>query len=285
MKRRDFIQNAVLAAGATALIGQTPVNSFDEQISGKLDFGFQVWTIREKINNDFAGTLSEMATLGYSQVEMCSPLGYMGAGFAQLHKKSGIELRKMVDDAGLKCVSSHFSFGELKSNLEDRIEWSKQMGISQMILASFGLPGDATRDDYRKACDELNKIGEKTKTAGIQAGFHNHHGEFEKRGETLIYDIIMEALNPECVKMQFQVAVVNIGYLAADFFRKYPGRFISAHLADWSDLNQKQVPVGQGIVDWNDFFMAAKTGGVKNYFVEMDEDTFKPSAEFLLNRK
>jgi hypothetical protein len=36
-------------------------------------------------------------------------------------------------------------------------------------------------------------------------------------------------------------------------------------------------------VDWVDFFEAAKTGGVKNFFVEMDPDTFGPSAEFLLS--
>jgi sugar phosphate isomerase/epimerase len=79
------------------------------------------------------------------------------------------------------------------------------------------------------------------------------------------------------------VAVVDIGYKAADYFRKYPGRFLSAHLADYSTELKKQVPIGQGVVDWKDFFEAAKTGGVQNYFVEMDPETFGPSAKFLLN--
>jgi sugar phosphate isomerase/epimerase len=92
----------------------------------------------------------------------------------------------------------------------------------------------------------------------------------------------MERLDPDLVKMQFQVAVIDIGYKAADYFRKYPGRFISAHLADWSVELKKQVPIGQGVVDWKDLFEAAKIGGVKNYFVEMNPDTFGPSAEFLL---
>ena len=131
--------------------------------------------------------------------------------------------------------------------------------------------------------DVKNAIGEKTKAAGIQMVFHNHHMEFEKRGEELIYEEMMKVLNPDLVKMQFQVAVVNIGYTAADYFRKYPGRFQSAHLADWSKATDKQVPVGQGEVDWNDFFEAAKVGGVQNFFVEMDPDAFKPSAAFLLN--
>ena len=74
------------------------------------------------------------------------------------------------------------------------------------------------------------------------------------------------------------------GFIAADYFRKYPGRFISAHLADYSTEEKKQVPVGQGIVDWEDFFKAAPTGGVRNYFVEMDPATFEESAQFLMER-
>jgi len=62
---------------------------------------------------------------------------------------------------------------------------------------------------------------------------------------------------------------------------KYPGRFISAHLADWSTTDNKQVPVGKGVVDWTEFYSAAKTGGVKNFYVEMDMDKFKESAEFV----
>jgi len=81
--------------------------------------------------------------------------------------------------------------------------------------------------------------------------------------------------------MQFQVAVISIGYKAATYFNKYPGRFISAHLADWSAANKKEAPIGQGIVDWKEFFANLNTGGVKNIFVEMGMETFKESAAYL----
>ena len=100
-------------------------------------------------------------------------------------------------------------------------------------------------------------------------GYHNHHMEFAKIDGTLIYDAIMKELDPEYVKMQFQVAVISIGYKAADYFNKYPGRFISAHLADWSAADNKEAPVGKGVVDWKEFFASVETGGVKNIFVEM----------------
>ncbi len=246
-----------------------------------LSFGFQVWTIRKKLIDDFAGTLKEMKELGYSEVEMCSPLGYSMAGFKPLNEIKGSEMRKIVDDSGLRCSSSHFTPPELRNKLENRIEWAHEMGMKQMILSTFGLPKDATVDDYRKAAAELNGIGEKTKAAGIQMGFHNHHMEFEIIGDELIYDALLEAFDPDLVRMQFQVAVVNIGYHAADYFRKHQGRFISAHLTDYSSEKEATVPVGQGIVNWPDFFEAASATGVENFFVEIDPEMFKESAEFL----
>jgi sugar phosphate isomerase/epimerase len=268
--------------GGAALLSQLPISAFGNVKNAPKSFGFQVWTIREDLVNDFPGTLRKMAALGYKEVEMCSPLGYSNAGFEPLNHLSGSEMRTIVEDAGLKCTSSHFNMGELRDHLDNRIEWAHGLGMKQMIASSFWLPKDASVDDYRRAADELNAIGEKTKKAGIQMGFHNHHMEFEKRGNELIYDALLDQLDPKLVKMQFQVAVVDIGYKAADYFRKHPGRFISAHLADYSAEQKKQVPIGQGMVDWADLFKAAKKGGVKNFYVEMDPNTFKPSAEYLL---
>jgi sugar phosphate isomerase/epimerase len=281
--RRNFIKTTGAAVGSAALFSQLPISMISCSSPKPKEFGFQVWTIREKLIADFPGTLKMMAGFGYKQVEMCSPLGYSSAGFEPLNSMTGTEMRKIIEEAGLTCVSSHYNMGELRESLDNRIEWATQLGMKQMVASSFWLPKDASVDDYRKSCDELNKIGEKTKAAGIQMVFHNHHMEFEKRGEELIYDEMLKVLDSDLVKMQFQVAVVNIGYKAADYFRNYPGRFQSAHLADWSAAKDAQVPIGQGDVDWKDFFEAAKIGGVKNFFVEMDPVTFEPSAKFLLN--
>ena len=278
--RRDFIRTTGLAVGTAALLNQIPLTSFGGEKLKAGNFGFQVWTIKDKLIADFPGTLKMMAGLGYKQVEMCSPLGYESSGFGPLNSMSGTEMKKIIDDSGLTCVSSHYGMGELRESLDNRIEWATQLGMEQMICSSFWLP-EGTMDNYLKAADELNKIAVKTKAAGIQMGFHNHNMEFEKRDGKLIYDALMERLDPDLVKMQFQVAVIDIGYKAADYFRKYPGRFISAHLADYSTELKKQVPIGQGVVDWKDFFKAAKTGGVQNIFVEMDPETFGPSAKFL----
>ena len=278
--RRQFIRNSGAALASAALLSQLPVNLFAGTPAGeKPAFGFQIWTINKDLQSDFPGTLKKMAAMGYTQVEMCSPLGY---GFKSLNEMSGSEMRKIIEDAGLICNSSHYTSKELRENLDNRIEWATQIGMKQMAQSMPSIPREATMDDWRKAAQELNVIGEKTKEAGIQMVYHNHHFEFKEIDGELIYPVLLEELDPDLVKMQFQVAVIDIGFKAQDFFRKYPGRFISVHLADYSAELKKQVPVGQGIVDWEDLFEAAVTGGVQNYFVEMAPETFEESARFLL---
>lgn len=283
INRRQFIGKSALGIGAAVFASQIPMNLSGAATSGALKkpLGFQVWTIKDQLIKDFAGTLKMMAGLGYQTVEMCSPPGYESSGFGPLMSMKGKEMKKIVEDCGLTLESTHYGFGELRDKLSERIDFALESGQKQMICSSFWLPKDAKMSDWQKACDELNEIGAKTKKAGIQTGFHNHHMEFEKIDNVLIYDELMKRFDPDLVKMQFQVAVISIGVKAATYFNKFPGRFISAHLADWSKSDNKNVPVGQGEVDWKELFAAAEKCGVKNYFVEMDPETFKESASYI----
>jgi sugar phosphate isomerase/epimerase len=281
LSRRQFIGRSALGIGAAAVAAHIPMNANAQTGTAIMPVGFQVWTVREMLVKDFAGTLKKMSGLGYQTVEMCSPPGYETSGFGPLMKLKAKEMRQIVNDAGLTLESTHYGWDELRNNLDDRIRFAAESGQKQMILSSFWMPEKATMNDWLKAADELNTIGEKTKKSGIQMGYHNHHMEFEKIDGALIYDALMKEFDPEFVKMQFQVAVINIGYKASAYFNKYPGRFISAHLADWSTEKQTEVPVGQGIVDWKEFFASIQTGGVKNIFVEMGIETFKESAAYI----
>jgi sugar phosphate isomerase/epimerase len=150
-----------------------------------------------------------------------------------------------------------------------------------MVVSSFGLPKTATLDDWKKAADEMNELGRRAQGTGMTMVFHNHNTEFQKLEGQIIYDVLLERLDPKLSKLQFQLWVIIDGYKASDYFRKHPGRFVSAHLYDWSGVGEEQVPLGKGKVDWKDFFDAAKIGGLKNCFVELDQKHFKDSAEFL----
>lgn len=283
LSRRGFLGKSALGIGSVVLASQFPfdLSAATPVKSVKMPIGFQTWTVREILVKDFPGTLKMMAQMGYQSLEMCSPAGYVDSGFGPLMQYKAKEMKQIINDAGLICISSHYGMNELREHLDERITFALESGQTQMIVSSFGLPENATLSDWLKAADEMNKMGITVKKAGLQLGYHNHDMEFKELEGKLIYDALMKEFDPGYVRMQFQVAVIRMGYKASDYFKKYPGRFISSHLSDWSPEKNKHVPIGQGIVDWKEFFATTDTGGVKNIFVEMDQETFRDSIAFL----
>ena len=281
INRRSFLAKASKGLGAAIILSQLPKELFAAAAANDMPVGFQSWTVKDRLGKDFPGTLKTIADMGYKLIELCSPKGYAQIGFGFLGSMPTSDIKKTINDAGLSCPSCHFGFGEFADDkIDESIQFAHDMGLTQMICSTFWLPKTATLDDYRAAADKLNKAGEKIKAAGMQAGFHNHDFEFKQLDGRLIYDALLERFDPELVKLQFQTQVIVHGYKAADYFKKYPGRFISAHLSDWT-ADKKEVPVGKGVIDWKEFFAAAKTGGVQNLFVEMDFNTFKDSVAYI----
>ena len=279
MNRRQFTKTTISATAALAFYRTAA--AFAASKYKNIPLGFQSWPIKDMLGKDFPGTLKTMTGMGYKLIELCSPVGYKDIGFGFLANMPTAEIKKTIEGAGLHCPSCHFGFAEFSMDRVDKsIEFAKAMGLSQMICSTFGLPKTATLGDYQKAVDTLNTAAYKVKEAGMITGYHNHDMEFAQLDNGLIYDALMARFNKELVKMQFQTEVINLGYKASTYFEKYPGRFISSHLSDWTS-DKKQVPIGQGIIDWPAFFAAAKTGGVKNFFVEMKFDTFAPSEKYI----
>jgi sugar phosphate isomerase/epimerase len=270
VSRRLFLGGMAAAAGA--VVNADPLG---------MPVGCQTYPVRDALAKDVDGTLRQLAAIGYRSIEMCSPAGYANSGYGPLTKFTAAELKAKIHAAGLDCESCHFQWRELKENLNQRIAFAKELGLRQMVVSTFGLRNDASMADWMSAVDDLNRIGARVAETGIQLGFHNHDFEFREIDGVLIYDKLMERLDPKLVKMQFQVSVISLGYEAAKFMRKYPGRFLSLHLQDWSSSDKKQVPVGSGVVNWKDLFSAAKTGGVRNYFVELGMEALEPSYRYL----
>ena len=279
LSRREFVKQAGMCVAAGELIfgaeGMLHANPLG------LPIGCQTWPVRSMIAKDFPGTLKQLAAAGFQSIEMCSPAGYAGTGFEGLRKYSGKELRAIIQDAGLTCVSSHFSLNELRKDQDASIAWAKDMGMTQMLIASFGGPKNPTMDDVKRNADEYNKIGERTAAAGIVQGLHNEDFECSTVEGQRTYDLLFKLLDPKFVQFQFQVSTIAEGFDAAEYFTKYPGRFISMHVQGWSAKPRSIMAVGQDTLDWKKIFSAAKTGGIKNYFVEMELPLMKASVPYL----
>jgi sugar phosphate isomerase/epimerase len=281
LSRREFFKKASANAAVAGLVAAGARLGHAKPLG--LPIGCQTWPVRGLIAKDFPGTIKQLAAAGFESIELCSPVGYADSGFGGLAKYKGAELRKILGDAGVTCVSSHFGLDELRKNQDDRIAWAKDVGLTQMLVASLDGPRHPTMDDVKKAADEYNRIGERAAAAGIQQGLHNENFEGTTVDGQRTYDLLFKLLDPKFVNFQFQVSEIAHGYDAAEYFTKYPGRFISMHVQGWSATTRKIMPVGQDTLDWKKIFTAAKTGGIKNYFVEMNLDMMKASVPYLKN--
>ena len=275
ISRRQFLYGSALCVAASAMKLEANPPGFP--------IGCQTYPLRDSIGKDFEATLHQIAGGGFQMIELCSPSSFARDGFGPLVPLGPAKIRDMIRNAGLGCVSSHFRFTELKEQLDDRIAFAKELGLTQMICATLEVPADAPMSAWLKAFDAMNEIGAKTHKAGLQLGYHNHQFEFKEIDGVLVYDELMKRFDPNLIKMQFQDAI-PAQYDPAAILAKYPGRFISLHLSDWS-ADRKAVPIGTGAIDWKKYFVAAKAGGIKNYFVEMDWDLMQASVPYLRKLK
>src|SRR6476646_1295585 len=225
--RRQFIRQAGADVAVAGFLASN-VMTLNANPLG-LPIGSQTWPHRAMIKDgNLAGLAATMSGLGVSMLEMCSPLGY--EEFAGL--TNGKQVKKVLADHGLGCISAHFGMNELRKRQSESLAWAQDVGISQIITATLGAGDKPTLDDVKRAADEYNKIAAVTAKAGLQQGLHNEGFELSEVGGRRTYDILFELLDPALVKFQFQMSTISRGFVAHEYFTKYPGRFISMHIQD-----------------------------------------------------
>jgi sugar phosphate isomerase/epimerase len=283
ISRREFVKKS---AGDVALAALLPTAAREARANPLgLPIGSQTWPHRQRIKDgDFAGLCRDMAALGIGDLELCSP-AYAEFGSLADAKRT----RKILQDHGLKCSSAHVTMEELRTGREQVITWARDIGMAQIGTATLAGPvkdGTTTMDAVKKAADEYNTIAESAAKAGLQQFLHDEGFEMSRVDGRLTYEVLLELLDPKLVKMQFQMSAMRVVGDPVMYFTKYPGRFVSMHLQG-VDLNAPmpgpggprpggprppQVAVGKDSLDWAKIFAAAKTGGVKNYFLEQNWD-------------
>jgi sugar phosphate isomerase/epimerase len=282
LSRREFLRTTATHAALMGCAAVTGGKMLEASPLG-LPIGSQTYPHRQLIRDgDFAGLLTTLKSIGVGTIELCSAFGYQE--FAPLSDAK--QVKKTIADSGLTCVSAHFSLRELRENQQRSIDWAREIGMTQMFVATLGGGNTPTMDAVKKAADEYNGIAAVAKQSGIQQGLHNEGFEMSSVDGRRTYDILFDLLDPQLVKFQFQMSTIARGFVAAEYFTKYPGRFISMHIQDVEPASATaerptQTSVGKGMIDWAATFKAAPTGGVKNYYVEQNMELTKASVAAL----
>jgi sugar phosphate isomerase/epimerase len=269
--RRSFLK-AGCATAAALYVGAERLSA--EKVNKPL--GLQLYSVRELLPKDFDGTLRKLSQIGYKEVE--------AAGYFQ---KTAAEWKRSMDAAGLRCISTHHALNDLKTRLNELIDYAHGIGLEYMICSWAGThrdpakKGELTLDDWRWVADQFNEIGHKVKSAGLTFGYHNHTIEFGTENGVVFYDELLKRTDPKYVVFEMDCGwVVGGGHNPVEYLKQSPERFPLFHVKDLvkgADGKFTNVIMGKGTIDYRPIFKAAT--GMKHYFIEQEEFTGDPMNE------
>jgi len=261
MSSRSISRRSLLA-GAAAL----PLIS---RAAGKPPVGLELYSVRNELAKDAPATVRQVAKMGYQVVEFFSP-------YYQWTKEQATDMRKLLDDLGIRCLSTHnspVSFSE--AGIGKAIELNHIIGSKFVVMASAGRP--KVLDDWKKIADTFAQGSAKFKSEGLRAGYHNHAEEFKVLEGKRPMEVIA-ANTPREFMLQLDVGTcVEVGSDPVVWIEGNPGRINSLHLKDWAPEGGYRVLLGEGVCPWKKIFEAAeRVGGVEYYLIEQEGSAYTP---------
>jgi sugar phosphate isomerase/epimerase len=289
VSRRSFLQTAT--AGLAAPIALSPSMRANPM---NVPIGLQLYTVGKEMDADPFGTLARVAAIGYKTVEL-SPLA----------KVPVADLKKGLDDVGLKNPAGHYLLPDLMAKLDEKVDAAKGLGQEYMVvtvpwvadpsrfkadpaggqMALFmAILAGLTLDDWKWNAEQFNKVGERVKKTGLHLAYHNHNFEFKSYGSTTGYDEFIRLTDPELVKLELDCGWVTVaGYDPAAYLKKFPDRYRLLHIKDFhkgftptTTLGEQgptaPVPteLGRGGIDYHRVLGAASPAQIRAMFVEQE---------------
>ncbi|MFI1677807.1 sugar phosphate isomerase/epimerase family protein [Streptomyces sp. NPDC020607] len=263
--RRAFLRTCVgtslgLAAAAG---GALPARAAERAYKRRLPrggIGMHLYTMRDALARDFAGTLERLSDIGYATVGVSGRHGY-----------DAVAIRRMLDAVGLRAVLEHVAYPTLTGpGLPQALDDLHALGAKWPVVPS--LPGALhTPDGFREAARQFNRIGRASREAGLgPVLFHNHGSDHVVVGGTNLYDVLVTETDPELVGFELDVYwAVKGGADPATYFRRHPRRFPALHVKDMAP-DGGFADVGSGTLDFAAMFAHARVGGVRQWLVEHD---------------
>ncbi|RZK31076.1 MAG: sugar phosphate isomerase/epimerase, partial [Hymenobacter sp.] len=240
--------------------------------------GLQLYTVRDAMAKDPAGTLAKVAQLGYNSVE-----GATYTGSQLFYGMSPADFAKVLKQNNLIMPSSHYVLGEAINNgqptqgtilhgWDKAVDDAAQAGVKYMVCAYLFDSERGNLDHYKQIAAELNKAGERCKKAGIQLCYHNHDFEFAAQSGQLPYDLLLNQTDKNLVKMELDLYwATKAGHDPIALFKAHPGRFPLWHVKDMDKTDKKDfTEVGNGSIDFKKIFAQKNLAGMKYFFVEQD---------------
>lgn len=269
INRRDFILQST-SLGSATLISLSSLTNFS---FAKYKMGLQLFTVREPLANDVAGTIKKISSIGY---EDCETYGYDPVQGKYYGLKASA-FKQLLADNKMITTSGHYDFtkffdkssDEMMRYVDQCIEGAHALG-QRYITWPWLDPAFRTLENFRLLTGKLNVIGERVSKAGLGFAYHNHDFEFVDYGGENGYNIIMRETDPALVKLQMDLYwVAHSSKLSvSELISRQPGRFVMWHIKDMDKVNRDYSELGNGSIDFSVILPEASRAGLQYYYIE-----------------
>jgi sugar phosphate isomerase/epimerase len=267
LSRRNFLKTTTVSLAAACAAG----SGCDEPVKLRLSkqtipVGLQLYSVRKDCEKDLPATVAKVAEMGYQGVE-----------FAGYYDYTAKDIRKLLDDNGLKCCGTHTALDTLLGdNLPKTIEFNQTIGNKYLIVPWLDPNEYSSAEGWQKAADLFNELAEKVEPHKMQVGYHNHSHEFKAVDGKIPWDIFFGNTRKDVI-MQFDTGnAMQGGGDALPYLKRYPGRAVTVHLKEYSATNKNAI-LGEGDIDWQELLNLCETiGGTKWYIIEEEKDVYPP---------
>jgi sugar phosphate isomerase/epimerase len=255
MDRRTFLTS--LGAGAVA----AHVGPVSERRLNRV--GIQLYSLRDDARRELERTLANIAAIGYKDIELLGSMNNFGMPPARL--------RAVLDQNGLAAPSTHVS-GNALADLDRQLDDALTLGHEYLTVASLPIEGERTVDDYRKWADRLNEAGRRARERKVWIAFHNHANDFGAPGGMVLYDVLLDATDPDVVRMQLDTGnTAMAGRDPQSYMNRFGSRYWSFHIKDVPRMSASHdTELGAGAIDFKRLFRSIERIDEKHLFVEQE---------------
>jgi sugar phosphate isomerase/epimerase len=270
--RRNFLKQAsfVLAGGMVAPQLLTSCGGKATAATPTKTIGLQLYSLRDMVKDEgIRKVLETVAKMGYKNLEAAD---YSNG---KIYGLAPSEFKTIIDDLGLKCTSAHLNQTYTKETEAEVMAWWDQaiaahneIGVKYIVQPWMFVNELTTLDDIKLYCDYFTSVGYKAAAASIAFGYHNHNFEFNKIGDQLIYDYMLDNVSKNHVFFELDVywCIVGGGDPVA-YLKERPSQFKAIHIKDEKEIG------ASGEIDFQPIFEQMKANNIKDWYVEVEEYT------------
>jgi sugar phosphate isomerase/epimerase len=253
ISRRSFLAMAAAVPFAASAIRE----------ARNVPVGLELYSVRGELAKDLLGTVAAVGRMRYEVVEFYAP-------YLDWTHETAKSVRKVLDDTGLKCHSTHNNDPSFTADgMKKAIELNQIVGSKYLIMASA--PRVTGIDGWKALGERLTSVSAELKPLGMATGYHNHQVEWRPVDGKRPMDVLA-ANTPADVVLQFDVGTcLEVGADPIAWITANPGRIKSVHCKDWAPGRAYNVAFGEGDAPWKKIFEAVEAaGGVEYYLIEQE---------------